>query len=118
MTAGHVIAGPSINEFGGLAVSPDDSEVAIGYLSTGDLVTEIPSGNPNGALGFSPAGMLVVTGAGSRSYLWNAATGKRISTISNLAGSGGGAEAMAFSPDGKVLAALDIGGDIHLWRVG
>ena len=48
-------------------------------------------------------------------YLWQTATGQRITTLRNPRGD---INAIAFSPDGKLLAAGDsVGGNTTLWRI-
>lgn len=65
------------------------------------------------AVEFSPDGKLLATGY-SPIQLWDAATGKRVRTIS---GTYGAQLCLAFSPDGKRLAATGLAGTLQLWDV-
>ncbi|WP_285752370.1 serine/threonine-protein kinase [Lentzea sp. NBRC 105346] len=77
------------------------------------------------SIAFSPDGKLLASGDGERNdgpvvRLWDAATGKQITTLVGPHGTGGAsANAVAFSPDGKLLAAGGnrLGDSTMLWNV-
>jgi WD40 repeat protein len=68
------------------------------------------------ALVFSPDGRLLATTAGQSKlvWLWDAPTG---ALVRKLSGMEFPARAVAFSPDGKHLAAMQAGPHIHIWEV-
>jgi WD40 repeat protein len=68
------------------------------------------------ALVFSPDGRLLATTAGQSKlvWLWDATTG---ALVRKLAGQEFPARAVAFSPDGKHVAAMQAGPHVHLWEV-
>jgi WD40 repeat protein len=70
----------------------------------------------NQALGLvmSADGRTLALGAGTTIYLWDLRRGKE---IRQFAGPQLFARALAFSPDGKLLAAGKLDGSIRLWRV-
>jgi WD40 repeat protein len=66
-----------------------------------------------GALAFAPDGKTLALGVDNEIYLHDAATGKE---LRQFAGAGVWAAALAFSADGKLLAAGRHDGGIRLWR--
>lgn len=68
------------------------------------------------ALVFSPDGQLLATTAGQSKlvWLWDATTG---ALVRKLSGMDYPARAVAFAPDGKHVAAMQAGPDIHIWEV-
>lgn len=61
---------------------------------------------------YSPDGNTIASNSWSEIRLWDAATGKHITTLKT---SGNGA--IAYSPDGKTIASTSHEGTIHLWDV-
>ncbi len=131
----------------GVAFSPDGKTLAavggdlqsrIGELRLWDLqpgklkVKIVSRAAPFRAVAFSPDGKILVTGAGDRANpleqevenvtelkLWEVASGKE---IASLKGHRGPVYAVAFSPDGTILASAggDLGkrlGELKLWDV-
>jgi Tol biopolymer transport system component len=85
-------------------------------VSSGKRTQTLASGG--GAEAFSPNGLLLATAGGphnSVTYLWNARTGNKITTLNDHAGSS--VESVSFSPDGKTLATNDRNGVVYLWRL-
>src|SRR5436190_16228777 len=68
------------------------------------------------ALVFSPDGRLLATTAGQSKlvWLWDASTGKLVRKLSGMSYPG---RAVAFSPDGRHVAAMQAGPNIHLREV-
>ena len=75
---------------------------------------------------FSPDGAMIASAEvlNENEYvirIWDAKTGNNLKTIANMMNSERGerlpVNAVAFSPDGKTLASIDVGGEIHLWNI-
>lgn len=113
-----------------VAFSPDGRTLATDSLKEGgiqlwDVATRRQVGPPLVSAGapesisFSPDGRTLVIGNGTGTYLWDVAThrpvGPPISSSSDTVSSNI-AEAV-FSPDGKTIATVDLGGTVWLWDV-
>jgi WD40 repeat protein len=119
------------------AFNADRSAVVLGSEKHGlARVVEAASGQPVGppmihrwphvrAVAFSPDGDRVATASHDRSFgegggtsatcqIWDAATGRPVSPLLRHINY---VAALAFRPDGKVLATADYSGAIHLWDV-
>lgn len=112
-----------------LASGGDDALVNLWNVGTGRKVLSIKNGillYPFFAISFSPDGQLLATDyclrpagylscAQAEVKLWDAATGALVRTLSGLTGYNGEVLSIAFSPDGKLLAA-GLFHDIKLWE--
>ncbi|HTU93815.1 MAG TPA: WD40 repeat domain-containing protein [Gemmataceae bacterium] len=101
----------------------DTSAIRFWDTTTGKEIRKIPlPPNPSttpGAIVFSPDGKLLAVEdfKGETVWLYDAATGKQLSTVEEMGTSRYGAsESLAFSPDGRLLAAAG-GTKIHLAEV-
>jgi WD40 repeat protein len=105
------------------ALSPDDRTVAVGERD-GSLSLFAIEGGPARRLAgsvmvdfvqFSPDGRHVAGGSSAKGLvrIWDVTTGKS----RELEGRKGGVESLAFSRDGRWLAAASTSGDVGLWEV-
>jgi WD40 repeat protein/transcriptional regulator with XRE-family HTH domain len=108
-----------------VAFSPDGrllvTESGHGTVQLWDVATHHPAGPPisvisegggPGLVSFSPDGMFLATAGRDGIQLWNVATSEQAGPSMKV--SAEGVNAMAFRPDGKVLAALGGDGTVRL----
>ena len=101
-----------------LVASPDaDGTVRLWNTVTGQLVRTIQAsaGRVIG-VAFSPDGTLASASKNGKVRLWDAITGQFVRMIQADADPNGDVvNAVAFSPDGTLLASADVGGKVRLW---
>jgi WD40 repeat protein len=104
-----------------LALNSDGSSLAVGGGAAGVRLFDTVSGKqirtlsgPSelSSLAFGPDGMLAGGGTQGRVWLWNGVSGRKIRM---LRGGDTGVGALAFSPDGTVVAAANWSGVVSLW---
>ena len=113
-----------------LAASLDGAWLATGCAQGGILLWDGASGQPRGALlrhgyarvqalAFSPSGALLVSAAGGSLKLWDTASGAPVSgeLREGEGRSAPGLQTVAFSPDGRLLAAGGDDGDVPLFSL-
>lgn len=86
---------------------PGFSRILRQQLDLMAFYSEAPS-----VVAFSPDGRLLALSAGSTIHLWDALRGKELRQVGGQYGS---IRHMAFTPNGKVLAAASDGGSIRFW---
>jgi WD40 repeat protein len=110
-----------INDLTVLAISPDNTRLALGLFTGGVEIQRVAdgqllhalshSGGFVGGLAFSPDGKLLASGGGDTVRLWQVTDGTLLHTLGPTGGR------VAFSPDGKVLASSYFNHPVHLWQV-
>ncbi|NJN16422.1 MAG: hypothetical protein HC822_09190 [Oscillochloris sp.] len=100
----------------GVAFSPDEQHLATASLDGSGRIWRLAFAPPDGTLtvAANPAGDLLATIGNSDLRLWNALNG---ATPAVVPGSDDGFSALAFSPDGAILAVGDNAGLIGLYAV-
>jgi WD40 repeat protein len=93
----------------------DDRAVALWDLKTGDMCHDLGHGYTIAAVAFSPDGRTIVTGATYSDNVvrsWDALTGK---IKGRWRGHKDGIEAIAYAPDGLLVASGSDDGTVRLW---
>jgi WD40 repeat protein len=120
----------SPDEIYSLAFSPDGKVLAVGSATgtrlwdtqTRTLVgPPMPSGSIVWSMAYSPDGTVLAMGTSSGIQLWDTASGQPIGgTLTTATGSASTVESLAFSRDGRTLAAgiaTKSGGSVQLWDI-
>lgn len=101
---------------GNLLASVEDGEVKLREVSSGKVIDEPEYGKGKvTSLAFSPDGRILAYG-GTQIILWDVDIGAVIKEFKKDYGKGSTYSSLAFSFDGKLLAAL-IDFAIELWRI-
>jgi WD40 repeat protein len=108
----------------GVAVSADGKMVAVSTLKTGNQVWDVATAKVKAdltgggeSMAFSPTGKTCVVASEFLSFC-DVATGMRGAKVRSPGGAGHGyGPPVAFSPDGKLLAAARVDGNIDIWDV-
>jgi WD40 repeat protein len=120
----------SPDEIYSLAFSPDSKVLAVGS-ATGTQLWDtqtrnpigppMPSDSPVWSVAYSPDGTVLAMGTGSGIELWDTASDQPIGgTLTTATGSASTVDSLAFSHDGRTLAAgiaTKPGGSVQLWDI-
>jgi WD40 repeat protein len=100
-----------------VATGSSDDTVKLWSTATGKLIRSLQVDDTAGAVVFSPDGALLAAGLDDNTIcVWDVASGK---SLAQIKGHSDMIRALAFSPDGKTLAACaGLEGVVRLWHVG
>lgn len=105
-------------EGGALGPAPGETSKALAPLPIPDIKPQVAVVSPVASVKFSPDGKILAAGGYQVVRLFDAASGKPLSTLSGHADY---VRSLAFSPDGTMLAAAggppQRGGEIKIWDV-
>ena len=109
--------------FGYSSLSPDGRTIACAHMSqidfvdtnSGDVVRSIPLPGWWGSQPvFSPDGTKLAAGVGETIALWDVASGARL--FADRPAHSRSVDAVAYSPDGRLIATADFDGRLHVWN--
>lgn len=101
----------------------DETKVQVWDAETGELLLELAGGTP---IAFSPDGIRLISGESEAELaVWDVLTGEKLAVLSTAADSTDGdlavrkyrPESIAFSPDGKRVAATNPSGPLFVWDI-
>ncbi|HUG65666.1 MAG TPA: WD40 repeat domain-containing protein, partial [Gaiellaceae bacterium] len=105
----------AISPDGTLAAIVADREVRLVELASGSVLRTYPHPAAISAAISSDNRRVVTGGEDDRVYVWSGQSGRRIQTLSEHQGN---AAALAFSPDGTLVASASADGLGRIWRAG
>lgn len=103
-------------------ISPDGTQVAVGFgdrtarvweIATGRLVAELPHAGPVSRVSFSPNGRFLVASSGNAPTIWDLESQR---PLVQLFGHEGGAGPVDFSPDGSSIISGGVDRTVRIWR--
>jgi hypothetical protein len=99
------------------AQNPEDASLRFWDVATGKAVREIDNDEPFVGLAVSPDGKRLALGNPQRIEVWDAASGDEVRVFYRQGQPNLASRVLAFSPDGKMLAAEANEAEVELWEV-